>query len=394
VILGIIVWGVRRAEKSERAKLLGNSLAVVATAFALQHLVRLTTAGTASFSDLPPILYGLVHGEDSQFVWAHNPSLGELPESARAGAIWTLLRHDLLDSPALLVLAPLRCLATWLYLPQGLFGMVWLNPDDRALENAAAVKQSMAEHGYVGPLFLWVQKLGAYSLINAVAMAVGGIAFVIALLRSVWKAWRARRSEHPPFFVAILLGVLVSLPFLPPWITEGAQILASVFFFVVTFAVTSFLPPRAAPATAEPHEAQMAPRLGPAVLGVLIVLVAIAHLFPVRPPATACRDDGAYLADVDHLGTVSYGTDASRPSLADTRANVVMLEKNNRDFAGAIAETLGTPHRIFPAYDACSDRMLYVVEDEANPASNDRWCWLRTTPMAQKPLERAIRSAR
>jgi hypothetical protein len=285
-------------------------------------------------------------------------------------------------------------------LPQGLFGMVWLNPDDRALENAQAVKQSMADHGYIGPLVLWVQKLGAYSLVNAVAMAVGGIAFVVALLRSTWKAWRARRSATPPFFVPILLGVLVSLPFLPPWITEGAQILASVLFFVVTFAVTSFLPRRTANVS-EPEpdavdEPRAAPRLGPAVVVVLLALVAIARLLPVRPPTAACRDDGAYLADVDRFGTVSYGTDASRPRLSDSRANVVMLEKNNRAFAGAIAETLGTPHRIFPAYDACSSRMLYVVDpvtDDASAAKrgpDDRWRWLRTTPMAQKPLEQVV----
>lgn len=394
VILAMVVWGVLRADRSDRAKLLGQSLSVVVMAFAFQHLVRMTTAGTASFSDLPPILYGLVHGEDSQFVWAHHPSLGELPESARAAAIWGLLRQELFAEPSLIVLAPLKCLATWLYLPQGFFGVVWLNPDDRALENAAAVKQSMADHGYVGPLVLWVQKLGAYSLINAVAMALGGIAFVVALLRSAWKAWRARRSEHPPFFVAILLGVLVSLPFLPPWITEGAQILASVFFFVVTFAVTSFLPARASGGDDAREAPRGAPTVGPTVLVALVALVAIARAFPVREPAPACRADGSYLADVDRHGVVSYGTEAAALRLADARANVAMLEKNNREFAGAIAATLGTPHVIFPAYDACHDRMLYVVDDgtgEDATSAHDRWRWLSTTPMAQKPLERAVR---
>lgn len=394
VIVAIMFWGVRRADKSERSRLLLQSIGVVALAFAFQHMVRVTTAGAASFSDLPPILYGLVHGEDSQFVWAHNPWLGGLPESARTAAVWNLVAKDLVQSPSLIVLAPLRCLATWIYLPQGLFGMVWLNPDDRALENAQAVKQSMAEHGYLGPLFLWVQKLGAYSLVNAVAMAAGGVTFIVCLFRAAWRAWRARRSEAPAFFVPILLGILVSLPFLPPWITEGAQILASVFFFVVAFAVTSFLPPAGERSAHDDtaSEPDAAPRLGPVVVAVLALLVASARLFPVRPPATPCRDDTAFLADVDRFGTVTYGTDASRPRLADARANVVMLEKNNPDFARAIAETLGTPHRIYPAYDGCSSRMLYVVEDGGNvrPESDDRWVWLRTAPMSQRPLERAL----
>ena len=414
VILGVVVWGVRRAEKEARVKLLVQSLGVIAIAFGFQYVVRVMTASSASFSDLPPILYGLVHGEDSQFVWSHHPSLGELPEGARAGAIWSLLRQELLAEPSLIVLAPLRCLATWLYLPQGFFGVVWLNPDDRALENAAAVKQSMSDHGIVGPLVLWVQKLGAYSLVNAVAMALGGIAFVVALLRSAWKAWRARRSPAPAFFVPILLGILVSLPFLPPWITEGAQILATVFFFVVTFAVTSFLPRVDASASASADASadadadagagahagaggatRAAPMLGPAVVLGLAALVAVARVFPVRAPTAACREDGAALADVDRHAFVSYGTDASALRPADVGANLAMLEKNNRAFAGAIAETLGTQHRIFPAYDACHGRMLYVVDDAdvdgaADARATDRWQWLRTTPMAQAPLERAL----
>jgi hypothetical protein len=128
----------------------------------------------------------------------------------------------------------------------------------------------------------------------------------------------------------------------------------------------------------------------------LAALVAVARLFPVRPPTAACREDGGALADVDRHGFVSYGTDTSALRPADVHANLAMLEKNNRAFAGAIAETLGAQHRIFPAYDACHGRMLYVVDDvdiagatEARAA--DRWRWLRTTPMAQPPLERALR---
>lgn len=412
VIAGIVFWAVRRADRSARPKLLAQSVGVIVVALAFQYVVRETTAGAASFSDLPPILYGLVHGEDSRFVWAHNPSLGELPESARAAAVWTLIRHDLAAEPSLIVLAPLRCLASWFYLPQGLFGMVWLNPDDRALENAQAVKQSMAEHGYSGPLRLWVEQLGAYSLVNAVAMAAGGIAFVGSLLRSAWRAWRAwraRRGESggAACFVPILLGVLVSLPFLPPWITEGAQILASVFFFVVTFAVTAFLPAGALAKGVADSVGASAPapralsRLGPVVAGVLVALVGLVKLWPVRAPQAACRDDGSYLADVDRGGVIAYGTDASRPRLADARANVAMLEKNNHDFAGAVAATLGSPHHLVPAYDTCGQRMLYVVTDDedhddasastSRPPLDERWVWLRTTPMAQKPLERVAR---
>lgn len=388
VLIAFVFWGVRRAEKIERPKLLLQSACIVGAAFAFQHLVRVATTTEASFSDLPPIMYGLVHGEDSRFVWTQNPSLGSLDESTRGAAIWALIRKDLWAQPWLVLVAPLRCLASWLYLPQGFFGVVWLNPDDRALEDARAVKQAIADHGYVGPILLWIEKLGAYSFMNAITMAAGGVAFVIALLRASYRAWRARRSDARPLFVPVLLGVLASLPLLPPWITEGAQILASVFFFVVTFAVTSFLPARVPPEPLE-EEPRAAPRLGPVAVAVLVVLVSAVKLFPVRPPAPACGEDGWSLADTDRFGAVAYGTDGSRPRLADSRANVAMLEKNNPAFAGAIASTLGEPHRIFAAYDACAGQLLYVVGDDT-PLPSGRWLWLDTTPMAQKPLERLV----
>ncbi len=397
VIPAMLFWGVRRAPKGERLKLFLHGAGIVAVALALQYTVRITTTHQASFSDLPPILYGLIHGEDSQFVLAHHPWLRDLNDGVRTEAIWTLLRNDLLERPALVLLAPFRCLAAWFYLPQGFFGVVWLNPDDRALEDARAVKQAIVDHGYVGPVILWVRQLGAYSLINAIAMAVGGIAFVFGLLRAPFRAFRARHSNNSPFLVPIALGILASLPLLPPWITEGAQILASVFFYVVTFAVTSFLPPR----RVQPDASVLrgAPRLGPAVVVALVALVSLVKVFPVRPPTNACHDDGRYLADVDRFGTVTYGAESSRPTLADARANVGMLEKNNPAFARAISETLATPHRIFPAYDACRDRMLYVVADP-DPTSvgevayaRTRWVWLRTSPMAQSPLERLERKS-
>ena len=385
VILGIIFWGVRRAERKDRLRLLVQSAMVLSLAIGFQVVVRKTTTSSASFSDLAPILYGLIHDEDSQFAVGSHPWIGELTEPARTAAIWGLIRSDVFEHPLLVLVAPLRCLATWLYLPQGFFGFVWLNPDDRALENAKLVKQSMAEHGFVGPVVLWVQTLGLYSFVNAIVMAGGAITFVVSLLRATWRAWRARRNANPPFFVPVLIGLLVSLPFLPPWITEGAQILASVFFFVATFVVTSFLPARET--TEDEEEATPSPRLALVVAIALVTLVTSVKLFPIRPPFTACGDDGKYLADVDRVGLVTYR------ATADTRANLAMVHKNNPDFADAISGTLDQPHRVFPAYDACHDRMLYVVAAGAAAAPDQRWIWLTTTAMAQRPLEQLSETA-
>jgi hypothetical protein len=380
VIVGLVGWAVHRArglERAERRRLVLQSAGAIVLALLFQHVIRSTTTVAAPYSDLPPILYGLVNGEDSQFVWARHPWLGELPESARSSAIWPLIGRDLLERPWLVVVAPLRCLASWFYLPQGFFGFVWLNPDDRVLENASVVKAAIRDHGYAGPILLWVRELGAYSLLNAGAMAGAALAFVVALLRSAGRAWRARRTAAPAILVPVLGGVLVSLPLLPPWITEGAQILASVFFYVVTFAVTSFLPKGdSAP------EVPAIPKLGPALFAALSMLVLFVRLFPTRAPGSACDGEGRYLADVDRRAMVSYGPGTSMLA-ADTRNNIAILEKNNGAFAHALLPTLDEAHRIFPAYDACHEQMLYVVEpaSDSNSVPDARWTWLRSMPL-------------
>jgi hypothetical protein len=382
VLVGMMAWAVRRASRPARRALVLRSLGAIALGGLLQVVVRRVTTSGDSFSDLPPILYGLFHGEDSSFVWRHNPWLGDISDDARTSAVWHLLGREALAQPWRVVLAPLQCLAAWFYLPQGFFGVVWMNPDDRALENATAVRQAMAANGVVGPIVLWVRTLGLYSFVNAIVMAAGAIAFVGALVRAMIRAWRARATAE---LWPVLLGVLVSLPALPPWITEGAQILASVFFLVVVFAVTSFLPASSSSVRVQvppqvEHQQSRPYALPSAVALGLAGLVAIATVFPRRPPETACGETGEYLADVDRAA-VSYRDDP------DTRDNLVLLRKSNPAFALGIRRTLDRPRRVFPAYDACSQRMLYVVEDAEAPRSPERWRWLHTRRLGKRPLE-------
>jgi hypothetical protein len=180
------------------------------------------------------------------------------------------------------------------------------------------------------------------------------------------------------------------LPALPPWITEGAQILASVLFLVVVFAVTAFLPPVhvQVPGPESESDPNPAPRRYVLPLSVtlgLAGLVGIATLSPRRPPEKACGETGEYLADVDRAA-VSYQDDP------DTQDNLVLLRKSNPAFALGIAQTLGRPRRIFPAYDACAQRMLYVVEDGEAARSTERWRWLHTMRLGKKPLEIVLSS--
>jgi hypothetical protein len=255
------------------------------------------------------------------------------------------------------------------------------------------VRQSMADHGFVGPVILWVRTLGVYSLVNAVAMAGAAAAFLVALVRAAVRAWRGRRLLGDSALAFASLGILFSLPLLPPWITEGAQILASVFLYVVLAVITSMAAPPAG------IDAPPSQRLGPVIAASLAGLVLVAERLPVRPPGPACEPAaaGRVLADVDRSSMISLRTlpcrapdpcEPSPPTPSDVQANLAMLRRNhNPKFADSIEETLASGPHLVPAYDACHMRMMYVV-DSHGLVSEGRWAWMHTTPMRQSPLER------
>jgi hypothetical protein len=388
VLVALIAWAVSRSESARRLHILAASVGVIAAVLGFQTLIRATTTNSPSYSDLPPILYGLVHNQDYNFVVKQYPWVPDLPPARRAGAIWGILFHELRGEPLLFAIAPFRGLASWFYRPEGFFGMVWHNPDDRALENAAAVTQAIANDGYVGPVLLWVRMLGLYSLINAIAMAAAAAAFYVALVRAGIRGWANRRALGGSFLAFAAVGILASIPFTPTWITEGTHIVASTYAYVVAGALTAFAGPRL-------HlEARSARRTGPVVAAALGAIVLVGKLFPVLPPKPACDAAGRYLADIDLASVVDYGSPRPKRSVDDVQENLAMLERNHaRKFAATLEEALirePGEHRIFPAYDSCHQRPVYIVERSHGADRQARWAWLDTAPMREEPLEESL----
>lgn len=394
VLLGLLVYGCARASSGRRIRILLPGVLAIAIAWTIQYVVRKVATTETSYWDLPCILYGLVHGEDGLFVFRQHPELKALSLSAGAARIWGLLWSDLLAQPSLVVRAPAACLASWFYLPQGFFGFVWWTPDDWVLEDRATVQSAIRDHGMAGPLLLWTRTLGVQSLVNTVALGALSIAFVVGVLRGifapVWRAlrWRWRRGPAPgplPPFAAMLVGILVSLPLLPPWITEGVQILATVFFPVATFALLSLLPAQAE-ANAQATAATPAPGVAPAIAAGVLALIAIPHLRPARPPVDPCGTDPmVYLADVDWTSARTFGAPQGARNERDVRENLRVLERNTPELARNLRALPAGEHRIVPVYDACHERVAYVIYPVTS--STTRWTTLRTRPLGSWPFE-------
>jgi len=112
----------------------------------------------------------------------------------------------------------------------------------------------MQEHGLLGPLFLWRNTLGTYSLLNAAAMGALGAALVIGTFVSIIvlfvKRLRSRRrradgaeDETPELSLVrhAIAGVLLSAPFTPPWITSGMQVQTVTLAFVAAVPACALL---------------------------------------------------------------------------------------------------------------------------------------------------------
>lgn len=379
---GVIVWAAL-VMRRKRARQTGRVIVIGALALALgwgvQTFVRKTTSPDASFNDYPAIFYGMLHDEDHTYLARAQPWLNDLPEATRSSATFALVRRELGEHPLLLPVGLVRCFGTHLALPQGLFGFVWNNPDDRVLEEKAVVDRVMREHGLLGPVLHWVHELGVYSLLNAIVMAVLAVAFVGAF---VWSIVRAKKKLHGDPHAELLLfwigGIAVAWPLLPPWITEGAQMHASVLVAIVALPTIYFF--KGAPERVALSNGGGDPGTKPALSIFLAVLglVGITLALPARlPEDRSCNDPDTFHVAADRQLRVTFGTAESGASptlsLADARRNAAVLKKRNRDISEALERAMETSSEIVPGFDACRGKLYYFIDHEDHFARAPEW---------------------
>ena len=388
VLPALVVWGARQCVPRMRVAALGAG--ALACGWLVAKIVAVATASAGGFSDYPAIVYGLLRGEEHTYIVATHPYLDALTPDARASAMWSIVRGELAAHPLGAVLALFTCVASYLYLPQGLFGFVWQNPDDRALENGPLVKQLVAEQGLLGPVKHWVHELGAVSLVNAVVMGALAVAFVLGLLVAAVRLMRVRRAvdAHASLLRWAFAGIVLSMPLLPPWITEGVQIHATVFAFFVALVATHARPePAPALSGAEPQEGVAPKYVYGAWVGVVLLTVLPLYCMRVNGlPARASSCDGldGALHHFDESTRVRVGPRGLQTA-ADLRTNVDLLQKRNPDFARAVERFAARDVYVIAAYDVCADELHYVVVD-ADRGTLDPWLNVHVHALDQKPL--------
>ncbi len=382
VVPALALWAARRETSRVRmAKLVAASTAVVALGVGVQELLlrRLSPLGAGN-SDLPGVAYGLLHGEGHLHLFERHPYMRSLSQPERWSALWTLVRGELAERPWLLPAALARSAASYVVTPQGFFGFVWNNPDDAVLEERAVVERAIATWGPLGPIRHWAAELGWISVIEAVVMAAAAIAFVGAVIVVLARSWRASTDPHATMLRHVLVGALVSLPLLPPWITEGAQIHAAIHGAWIA-AVAVVLVGRPIERGLPPARAWSPAILVAAAIGAAS-LVVLSSPWPRADAATRCGADEA------HIHHVIAGSRVTHDDLDEVERNLAVLRKRDRHVADAIDVLFQEESAIVSTYDACTDEAVYLVGDAIAIGALGPRAPLRTRRVGPPPIRR------
>ncbi|MCL2779092.1 MAG: hypothetical protein FWD73_13915 [Polyangiaceae bacterium] len=357
------------------------------------HVVVLRVTGTGvTFSDYPAIAYGLIHGKDYTFLTEVHPALRSLPVAERVTESWRILVSESMAHPWLVVEGLARSLGALFVSPQGLFSHIWTNPDDRFLDDGAAVHDALEAHGPLGIAMLWQERAGTMSLLNAFVMGLFGIGFVGAWMWSAFVLFvRRRRDASLSLLRWVIFGVLASAPFTPPWITIAHQVeTVAVAFIAALPAVILFGSPAQANADRS-NSVQSLLRtdpiafVAPAFMALLFGMIAWVRLTPLeRPPTSACTMNDRLV----HLYTGNVvsvenkrSMDFAGKALADLDESIPLLGRHNPELTTSLVPFLHPGTRYVMVFDGCDNDTKILVDDSgllggAIKRGGSPWIWL------------------
>lgn len=355
---------------------LAAAVAAIAAGGAVHEIVLHLAASGASFSDYPAIAFGLIHHRDFTLLAELHPELNRLQGAMRAATAWNIVIADALAHPLLVISGLARSFAELFYTPNGLFGFVWRNPDDMVLENSAAVRAAIAHDGLVGPLVLWVEARGLYSLCNAVAMALLAVTFAIAAIAALVSLYRRPADRFGALLRWAMGGVLLSAPFTPPWITSSHQVeVATLAFLAATVARWRAGEGRDA-GLGSPALVWLPAAFAATVVGFAAVLTAWPQAAPVQRPVRLYQSAVVRVTAARNLNLTDRRVD-------DLAFSLPYLAKHNAVLVRSLAPYLKPGTRYQLAYDAAAGGARILVDDRGLLDGRGGWVALSGTPQAE-----------
>jgi hypothetical protein len=406
VLPALVIWAARRLVPPEaKARLRFSALAamVIGLGVASHEAVLLATGQGVTFSDYPAIAYGLMHGQDYTFLAEAHPELAALPVEERVSAASRVLFGEALADPLALVRGFARSGAGLFTSPYGMFSYVWTNPDDHVLEAGLQA----ASHRPFSQVVHWRRTLGTLSLLNGLAMGALGVAFVAAWVGSSAVLLRRRAAGPDRDPVRSLLahasvGVVLSAPFTPPWITSGQQVQTVTLAFVAALPAVVLLG-RAVVApvrrTAGPSPRDVLRFAPPSFVVALVALIAWLRASPEPvPPCTGSGHVVRVFPGIRAVVSSSRSLAFAEKARADLEASMRFLVKHNASLTRSLAPFLRTRTVYVSGFDACTLRAKILVDQDARLGFSRAWrridaevleaaAVLRVTGVDQTPVE-------
>ncbi|MGR0480649.1 MAG: hypothetical protein ACTFAL_04395 [Candidatus Electronema sp. V4] len=205
----LLLWAGRHWRQAARFSFTAAGLAVLAIGlgFALNsaalHLVGQEGAGQGNFSFT---LYGLVHGGDWTLVKQQHPEILKLEEVERHKAIYKLAWAKIAAEPVSLLRGAMRAWAAFSGISQGPYSFVLFSLQQSFLDRPAAGAADCS------PWEKLRRTPWKYFQIAA-AYASSGLFLLLAVL----GFFSQQHRQAKPLLLFSWLGILASVPFVPPW---------------------------------------------------------------------------------------------------------------------------------------------------------------------------------
>lgn len=389
VLPALAIWAAlhQRPASLSRLSALALAGAAIVAGAGVHELVLGVAANGASFSDYPPIVFGLIHHRDFTYLIELHPELKALGGAARALASWKIVGAEAMAHPGLVATGFLRSFAEAFYTPNGLFGFVWHNPDDIVLENGPAVRAALAQYGVFGPVILWVKARGLYSLFNALTMGAFAVAFVAAAIAALIALIRRPGGRFQVLLRYAVVGLLLSLPFLPPWITQDHQVQVATIAFLAAAVGTWRLGGGHDAVPAAPGLLLVPPVAGIGLIGAALLLTALPARVPDCGGCHAMRIIPGTAVVVGDRRTLSLATRARD----DLVFSLQYLNKHNAGLVQSLAPDLRLGTRYVLAYDA-RDATAKILIDPAQKLHRDGWQSVEAAALIEPKVMRVTQS--
>jgi hypothetical protein len=387
------VWGARLAPPGRRVWLFGGFVVAGLAAFAIHEAVCFWCADGVTFSDYPPIFYGLLHGEDFTYIEQTHPFLGDLPVRGRPAAEWALIFSELRRAPWMAPLGLARSFVHFLASPSGAFSYVWTNPDDHIFENGPLIAGVWRAGGVWAILGYWRRALGAFSIVNAVAMGALASAFVVSFVVGGWRLLSLRKDPAFGLLTAATLGILLSVPFMPPWITSGVQVQTVTLAFAAALPavlVVGETPARAAPNAPSSRPLAIALIDG---IGAFALVLTWVLLRPEHPPRSSVSAAKMHWVRIDPSSEVEVASHRSlsveKKGIEDLSTSMMFLSRHFADFTASLTPLeVGT--RLHSAYDPEAGQWQILVDEMRLLGPNVDWVEVESAPRSNPRVQRLL----